>query len=34
MVIEWRFADLKDFIRSEVSRLEDRIERLEHSIVR
>ena len=29
-----RFSDLKDFIRSEVKRVEDRLERLEHPIVR
>ncbi len=29
-----RFADLKDWIRSEVRRIEDRLERLEHPLVR
>jgi hypothetical protein len=29
-----RFDDLKDLIKSEIKRLEDRIERLEHPVVR
>jgi len=29
-----RHADLKDFIRSEISRLESRIDRLEHPVIR
>jgi hypothetical protein len=29
-----RFVDMKDFIKSEISRLEDRIERLEHPVAR
>ena len=29
-----RFSDLKDFIRSETSRLEDRMERIEHPVVK
>ena len=29
-----RFSDLKDFIKTEVSCLEDRIDRLEHPVVR
>jgi hypothetical protein len=32
--INHRFDDLKDWIRSEVKRLEDRIERIEHPIVK
>ena len=32
--IDARFSDLKDFIKAEVSRLEDRIERLEHPVAR
>ena len=31
---ELRHADLKDFIKSEVSRVEQRIGRLEHPIIR
>jgi low affinity Fe/Cu permease len=31
---EIRHNDLKDFIKSEVHRLEDRLERLEHPIIR
>jgi hypothetical protein len=31
---EIRHGDLKDFIKSEVRRLEDRIARLEHPIIR
>jgi len=29
-----RFSDLKDFIRAGVSRLEDRLDRLEHPVAR
>lgn len=32
--IDERFNDLREFIRSEIKRLEDRIERLEHPILR
>jgi Tfp pilus assembly protein PilN len=32
--ISHRFDDLKDWIRSEVKRLEDRIERIEHPVVK
>lgn len=32
--MENRFDDLKDWIHSEIRRLEDRIERLEHPITR
>ncbi len=32
--MEARFSDLKDFIKAENSRLEDRIERLEHPVAR
>jgi len=32
--INHRFDDLKDWIRSEVKRLEDRIERIEHPVVK
>jgi Tfp pilus assembly protein PilN len=32
--INHRFDDLKDWIRSEVKRLEERIERIEHPVVR
>lgn len=31
---ELRHTDLKDFIKSEVRRLEDRIQRLEHPVIR
>lgn len=31
---EIRHVDLKDFIKSEVRRLEDRIERIEHPVIR
>ena len=31
---ELRHADLKDFVKSEITRLEDRIARLEHPIIR
>jgi len=32
--VDARFSDLKDFIRVEISRLEDRIDRLEHPVAR
>ena len=32
--INHRFDDLKDWIRSEVKRLEDRIERIEHAVAK
>jgi hypothetical protein len=31
---EMRHSDLKDFIKSEIRRLEDRIERIEHPVIR
>ena len=32
--VDARFADMKDFIKSEILRLESRIERLEHPVAR
>ena len=32
--VDRRFDDLRDFIRSEIGRLESRIERLEHPVYR
>jgi archaellum component FlaC len=32
--IDARFSDLRDFIKAEISRLEDRVERLEHPVAR
>ena len=33
-MVNHRFSDLKDFIRSEILRLEARIERLEHPVAK
>jgi hypothetical protein len=32
--VDARFSDLKDFIKAEVARLQDRIERLEHPVAK